>query len=90
MPYRVQMFWITGCGFRIRRYLPCCADEAIQTSGLRKVTEADFKKSNLQSGGSNCGSTKINTIKKTGIYKIIIKIIRSDKIIISDSYSIFT
>lgn len=51
----VQVFRKMHCEFRIRRYLPCCAEEVVQTSGLRNVTDADFKKSSRQSGGSNCG-----------------------------------
>lgn len=54
----VRLFEMTHCELRIRRYLPCCDDEAVHTSGLRNVREADFKWSNLQSGGSNCGNTK--------------------------------
>lgn len=51
--HHAKVFQMMHCELRIRRYLPCCAEEAVQTSGLRKVTEADFKKSSLQSGGSN-------------------------------------
>lgn len=52
------MFEIVLYKFRIRRYLPCCADEAVHTSWLRKLTEADRKNNNLQSGGSSCENTK--------------------------------
>lgn len=55
------MTWIclefTDYEHRIRRYRPCWADEAVQASGLRKDTEADFKCSNLQSGGSSWEDT---------------------------------
>lgn len=54
----VRLFEMTHCELRIRRYLPCCDDEAVHTSGLRNVREADFKWSNLQSGGSNFGNIK--------------------------------
>lgn len=50
----VCMFGIVRHKLRIRRYRPCCADEAVHTSWLRKLTEADFKNNNLESGGSNC------------------------------------
>lgn len=55
----VCMFGILYYNFRIRRYLPCCADEAVHTSWLRKLTEADLKNNNLESGGSNCENPKI-------------------------------
>lgn len=58
--HSVQVFLKMLFEFRIRRYLPCCAEELVQTSGLRKVTDADFKKSIRQSGGSNCGITQRN------------------------------
>lgn len=54
----VRLFEMTHCELRIRRYRPCCDDEAVHTSGLRNVREADFKWSNLQSGGSNFGNIK--------------------------------
>lgn len=60
------MFESVRYKFRIRRYLPCCADEAVHTSWLRKLTEADLKNNNLESGGSSCENTK-------NVHKTLIK-----------------
>lgn len=54
----VCTFGIVHYKLRIRRYRPCCAAEAVHTSWLRKLTEADLKNNNLESGGSNCENTK--------------------------------
>lgn len=66
------MFGSMHYKFRIRRYLPCCADEAVQTSWLRKLTEADLKNNNRESGGSNCGKykTPIKPSKHTASQKM--------------------
>lgn len=63
----VCMFGIARHKLRIRRYRPCCADEAVHTSWLRKLTEANFKNNNRESGGSNCENKnkKIKPSKQT-------------------------